>query len=52
MELGLTSFAETHPNPATGKPVSHGERLRNVIDVMVQDEWWIDRDSLRARLPG
>ena len=31
MELGLTSFAETHPDPATGKPMSHGERLRNVI---------------------
>jgi probable LLM family oxidoreductase len=31
MELGLTSFAETHPIPATGEPLSHGERLRNVI---------------------
>ncbi len=26
-------------------------RLRNVIDVMVQDHWWFDRDALRARLP-
>jgi hypothetical protein len=26
-------------------------RLRNVIDVLVQDDWWIDRDALRARLP-
>lgn len=31
MELGLTSFAETHPDPATGEAVGHGERLRNVI---------------------
>ncbi len=31
MELGLTSFAETHPDPATGTPLSHGERLRNVV---------------------
>ena len=26
-------------------------RLRNVVDVLVQDEWWIDRDSLREKLP-
>jgi probable LLM family oxidoreductase len=31
MELGLTSFAETHPDPVTGEALSHGERLRNVI---------------------
>ncbi len=26
-------------------------RLRNVVDVLVQDSWWIDRDALRAKLP-
>lgn len=26
-------------------------RLRNVLDVLVQEEWWFDRDALRARLP-
>jgi hypothetical protein len=26
-------------------------RLRNVVDVMVQDEWWIDRDAIHAKLP-
>ena len=26
-------------------------RLRNVIDVLVQTEWWFDRDSIRDRLP-
>ncbi|MDH3380133.1 MAG: hypothetical protein OEQ39_24695 [Gammaproteobacteria bacterium] len=26
-------------------------RLRNVIDVLVQDDWWIDRDALRNGLP-
>lgn len=31
MELGLTSFAETHRNPLTGDSIGHGERLRNVI---------------------
>ena len=32
MELGLTSFAETHSDPTTGEPISHGERLRNVVE--------------------
>jgi hypothetical protein len=26
-------------------------RLRNVLDVMAQDDWWVDRDALRATLP-
>jgi len=26
-------------------------RLRNVVDVLVQDDWWFDREALRARLP-
>lgn len=26
-------------------------RMRNVIDVLVQDEWWIDRDAIWATLP-
>jgi hypothetical protein len=26
-------------------------RLRNVVDVLVQDDWWFDRDALRAQLP-
>jgi hypothetical protein len=26
-------------------------RLRNVVDVLVQDQWWFDRDRLRAQLP-
>jgi hypothetical protein len=26
-------------------------RLRNVVDVLVQDEWWLDRNALHARLP-
>jgi hypothetical protein len=26
-------------------------RLRNVVDVLVQDEWWLDRDALQAALP-
>jgi hypothetical protein len=26
-------------------------RLRNVIDVLVQDDWWVDRDAIHAKLP-
>ena len=26
-------------------------RLRNVVDVLVQEDWWIDREALRAKLP-
>ena len=26
-------------------------RLRNVIDVLVQENWWFDRDELQSRLP-
>ena len=26
-------------------------RLRNVVDVLVQDEWWIDRDAIHAQIP-
>jgi hypothetical protein len=27
-------------------------RLRNVIDVLVQDDWWFDRETLQERLPN
>ncbi len=26
-------------------------RLRNVVDVLVQDQWWFDRDELRETMP-
>jgi hypothetical protein len=26
-------------------------RLRNVVDVLVQDDWWFNRDHLQAQLP-
>ncbi|WP_456413969.1 hypothetical protein [Thiolapillus sp.] len=26
-------------------------RLRNIVDVLVQEDWWFDRDELRARIP-
>jgi hypothetical protein len=27
-------------------------RLRNVVDVLVQDDWWFDREALQARFAG
>jgi probable LLM family oxidoreductase len=38
MELGITSFAETMPDPETGETISHGERLRQVLDEIVLAE--------------
>lgn len=32
-------------------PAKFLPRLRNVVDVLVQDEWWIDRDAIHAKLP-
>ncbi len=32
MELGITSFAETIPGPSSAETVSHGERLRQVLE--------------------
>lgn len=26
-------------------------RMRNIIDVLVQDQWWIDRDELQSNIP-
>ncbi|MGI9647637.1 MAG: LLM class flavin-dependent oxidoreductase [Acidimicrobiia bacterium] len=31
MELGITSFAETIPDPDSGQVIGHGERLRQVL---------------------
>jgi hypothetical protein len=33
-------------------PTAFLPRLRNVVDVLVQDEWWFDRDALQAALPA
>jgi hypothetical protein len=34
-----------------GEPERFLPRLRNVVDVLVQDDWWFDRASLQAKLP-
>ncbi|HEY6628557.1 MAG TPA: LLM class flavin-dependent oxidoreductase, partial [Acidimicrobiia bacterium] len=38
MELGITTFAETYPDPLTGEKISHGQRLRQVLDEIVLAE--------------
>ena len=43
MELGLYSFAETHPDPVTGEQVSAGERLRHLLEeIALADEVGLD----------
>ncbi len=32
MELGITTFVETQRDPSTGRSVSHGERIRQVLE--------------------
>lgn len=34
-----------------GDPAKFLPRLRNVIDVLVQDDWWVDREAIWASLP-
>lgn len=35
MEIGISTFLETTPNPVTGKTISHAERLRNAVEEIV-----------------
>jgi len=32
-------------------PAKFLPRLRNVVDVLVQEDWWIDREAIWATLP-
>lgn len=32
-------------------PAKFLPRLRNVVDVLVQEEWWFDREAIREKLP-
>jgi probable LLM family oxidoreductase len=38
MELGITTFAETYPDPKTGEMIGHGQRLRQVLEEIVLAE--------------
>jgi hypothetical protein len=32
-------------------PAKFLPRLRNIVDVLVQDDWWFDRDAIQTKLP-
>ena len=43
MEIGLTTFAETTPDVHTGKTISHGERLKQIVqEIILADEVGLD----------
>ena len=43
MEIGLTSFAETTPDPATGEVMGHPQRLREIVEeVELADQVGLD----------
>lgn len=52
--------SEVHDQPAFERwfqklelndPAKFLPRLRNVVDVLVQDNWWIDREAIQEKLP-
>ena len=45
------AFARWFKRLELDDPAKFLVRLRNIVDVLVQDNWWFDRDALRARLP-
>ncbi|MDH3318192.1 MAG: hypothetical protein OEO84_00690 [Betaproteobacteria bacterium] len=49
---GQDSFNRWIEDMELSDPALFLPRLRNVVDVLVQDEWWFDRDALQAALPA
>lgn len=35
MEIGISTFLETTPDPVTGQTISHAERLREAVEEIV-----------------
>jgi hypothetical protein len=48
---GQQAFNEWIEDMELNDPALFLPRLRNVVDVLVQDDWWFDREALRAALP-
>ena len=48
---GQEAFNRWIEDMELGDPALFLPRLRNVVDVLVQDEWWFDREALQAALP-
>jgi hypothetical protein len=49
---GQEAFNRWIQDMELNEPAKFLPRLRNVVDVLVQDDWWFDRDKLQAALPA
>lgn len=49
---GQEAFNRWIQDMELNEPAKFLPRLRNVVDVLVQDDWWFDRDELQAALPA
>lgn len=49
---GQAAFNRWIQDMELADPAAFLPRLRNVVDVLVQDDWWFDRERLRAALPA
>jgi hypothetical protein len=49
--LGQQAFDEWFHKLELHDPALFLPRLRNVVDVLVQNDWWFDRESLQQKLP-
>jgi hypothetical protein len=48
---GQEAFSRWFKRLELDDPAKFLVRLRNVVDVLVQENWWFDRDVLQAKLP-
>ncbi len=49
---GQEAFNRWIQDMELAEPAKFLPRLRNVVDVLVQDDWWFDRERLQAALPA
>lgn len=49
---GQQDFNQWIEDMELNDPARFLPRLRNVVDVLVQDDWWFDREALQAALPA
>jgi len=49
---GQENFNQWIEDMELNDPALFLPRLRNVVDVLVQDDWWFDREALQAALPA
>lgn len=49
--LDQAAFEQWFKKLELNDPALFLPRLRNVVDVLVQEDWWIDREALQQKLP-